>query len=57
MRLAGVLKTAYGVEAKLIPGSSGVFDVVIDGKKLFSKHDEGRFPEEDEIVELIEHPF
>ncbi|HEY4621884.1 MAG TPA: Rdx family protein [Gaiellaceae bacterium] len=32
-----------------IPGSTGQFDVVTDGRILFSKHSEGRFPEQDEI--------
>jgi selenoprotein W-related protein len=31
-------------------GSGGVFDVHADGKLIFSKHQEGRFPDEDEIL-------
>jgi len=27
-----------------------VFDVVVDGQLIFSKHDESRFPEPDEIL-------
>ncbi len=57
MRLASLLQQRFGVDARLIMGSGGVFDVVVDGKKLFSKHEEGRFPDEDEIVELIDDPF
>ena len=34
-------------------GGGGVFDVVVDGELLFSKHDEGRFPENAEIVDAI----
>jgi hypothetical protein len=34
-------------------GGGGVFDVVRDGKMLFSKHDAGRFPEDTEILELL----
>jgi selT/selW/selH-like putative selenoprotein len=30
-----------------------VFDITVDGQLLFSKHDQGRFPTESEIVELI----
>jgi hypothetical protein len=30
-----------------------VFDVVVDGKKLFSKHETGRFPEPGEVLGLI----
>jgi selenoprotein W-related protein len=53
VRLAKILKDKFGVEAKLTPGSGGVFDVAIDGAKFFSKHDEGRFPDEDELVATI----
>jgi selT/selW/selH-like putative selenoprotein len=34
-------------------GRNGVFDVVVNGKLVFSKHKAGRFPEEEEIVEAI----
>jgi selT/selW/selH-like putative selenoprotein len=30
-----------------------VFDVVVDGRLVFSKHQTGRFPEEREILLLI----
>jgi selT/selW/selH-like putative selenoprotein len=32
------------------PGATGQFDVFDDGKLIFSKQAEGRFPEHDEIV-------
>lgn len=41
------------MEAELIRGDGGVFDVVADGKLVFSKHSEGRFPEEREIVAVL----
>jgi len=44
----------FGVEVELIAGSGGVFDVVADGRKVFSKSTAGRFPEDGEIVRLIE---
>jgi selT/selW/selH-like putative selenoprotein len=31
-------------------GRDGIFDVLLDGKMIFSKHEVGRFPEEDEVV-------
>lgn len=34
-------------------GDDGVFDVEADGKLVFSKDDEGRFPTEREIVEKL----
>jgi selT/selW/selH-like putative selenoprotein len=37
----------------LIKGSGGVFDVTIDGKLVFSKHESERFPETREILDAI----
>lgn len=34
-------------------GSGGVFDVVVDGAKVYSKHATGRFPEPGEVVGLL----
>jgi selenoprotein W-related protein len=42
-----------GVEPQLIKGADGVFDVVANGKLIFSKHEAGRFPEESEILEAL----
>lgn len=41
------------MDAKLIKGSGGVFDVKVDGRLMFSKHELGRFPEPGEVVALI----
>ena len=38
------------VEAELVRGDNGVFDVVVDGECIFSKHSEDRFPEDEEIL-------
>ena len=37
----------------LIAGKPGQFDVIVDGKVIFSKHEEGRFPDEEEIVRAM----
>jgi selenoprotein W-related protein len=50
---AAELNRAFDVAAKLVKGSGGIFDVVVDGKKVFSKHETGRFPEPGEIVEIL----
>jgi selT/selW/selH-like putative selenoprotein len=42
----------HAVEAD--EGSTGQFDVIVDGQLLFSKYEEGRFPEPAEIRELLE---
>ncbi len=34
-------------------GGGGVFDVTLDGKLLFSKHKQGRFPEPGEILSVL----
>lgn len=34
-------------------GSGGVFDVVADGRRVFSKHETGRFPEPGEVVRAL----
>jgi selT/selW/selH-like putative selenoprotein len=41
------------LEAELIEGGSGVFDVVADGKLVYSKHDTGRFPESTEVISAL----
>jgi selT/selW/selH-like putative selenoprotein len=36
-----------------VRGSGGIFVVTADNKRIFSKHDEGRFPTETEIIEKL----
>jgi hypothetical protein len=45
---------ANGIPAKDIPGSKGQFDVLRDGELIFSKHEIGRFPEDDEILATLQ---
>ena len=42
-----------GAEVELIAGSNGIFDVTVGGKMIFSKFEQGRFPQADEIISLI----
>jgi predicted Rdx family selenoprotein len=51
--LAAAIQGETGVEAELIPGGNGIFDVVVDRKKIFSKHEADRFPENAEILSLL----
>jgi predicted Rdx family selenoprotein len=37
----------------IAPGKVGQFDVIADGKVLFSKHQEGRFPDEGEVLSQL----
>lgn len=38
----------------LVGGSGGIFDVTVDNQLIFSKHKVGRFPEEGELLRLLE---
>lgn len=40
-------------EMLLIPSSGGVFEVDVDGKRIFSKKELGRHAEEGEVVQLM----
>ena len=44
------MHNAFGLKAKLIPGSNGIFDVIVDGELVFSKDKTGRFPNPGELV-------
>ena len=37
----------------MIKGGGGIFDVKLDGQLIYSKHDTGRFPENDEVLSQI----
>jgi selenoprotein W-related protein len=38
----------------MIAGNGGIFDVKADGKLIYSKHETGRFPEHDEVLDQLE---
>jgi hypothetical protein len=44
---------ANGISATDIPGEKSQFDVVRDGKLVFSKQEAGRFPEQAEILAAL----
>ena len=51
--LAATIEAEMGVVPALVEGASGVYDIVCDGQLVFSKHEAGRFPEEEEIVAAL----
>jgi selT/selW/selH-like putative selenoprotein len=51
--LADELKANLGVDAQLISGRGGIFDVAVDGTVIFSKKITDRFPETGEVTELL----
>jgi selT/selW/selH-like putative selenoprotein len=44
-------KTSH--EAVAVSGEKGQFDVVADGRLIFSKDQEDRFPEQEEIIRAL----
>jgi len=52
--LAATIKGETGVESELVCGGGGIFDVVVDGEMIFSKHELDRFPEPEEILSKIQ---
>lgn len=40
-------------DAEAVSGEKSQYDVVADGKLMFSKQREGRFPEHDEIIRAL----
>lgn len=44
-------------ELTLVTGAKGVFDVVVDGEPLYSKHATGRHAEAGEVVRLFRERY
>jgi selT/selW/selH-like putative selenoprotein len=51
--LAADLKQRFDLDAILKPGHGGIFDVEVDGKMIYSKHETERFPNPGEVDGLI----
>lgn len=51
--MAASIKDTLRIDAELIEGSNGIFDIAVDGRVVFSKQAEQRFPKHEEIVERI----
>lgn len=44
-------------ELTMVMGSKGVFDVVVDGRTLYSKHETGRHAEPGEVLALFRERY
>jgi len=44
---------ANGIDAEAIVGQTSQFDVLRDGELVFSRQQEGRFPEHEEILTAL----
>ena len=51
--LAAELKASFGVDSELLSGEKGDFEVIVDGKTVFSKKKLSRFPEPGEVTETL----
>lgn len=54
--MAQELLTTFGVElgeVALVPGTGGVFEVRLDGETVWSRKEEGRFPDAKELKQRI----
>lgn len=54
--LAQELLTTFGEdlgEVALIPGKGGIFEVRLNGERLWNKKEAGRYPEPKEVKQLI----
>ena len=52
--LADKIKDRYGLEPELIPSGGGVFEVMVDGRLVFSKKQLNRFPAAEEIFASLD---
>jgi len=39
---------------KIVTGDKGIFDVDVDGTRIYSKHETGRFPDDGEVLAGLE---
>lgn len=51
--MAAEIKESTGLESTLIKGGGGEFEVTLDGRLIFSKRAEHRFPETEEILKQL----
>ena len=51
--MAATLREALDVEAELIAGDKGIYDIRLGDTMVFSKHAAGRYPDDDEIIAAL----
>ena len=51
--MADRIQKKFKVKPEFIEGRNGIFDVKLDDELIFSKYEVGRFPEGDEVIDLI----
>ncbi len=54
--MAAAIKKDHNAQVELIKSGGGIFDVKADGKLIYSKHQTGRFPEHNEVLDQLPSP-
>ena len=52
--LAAKLKKNFDIDASLIEGAGGVFDVKLNDELVYCKHETGKFPDEEELIAALQ---
>ncbi|MBU0731036.1 MAG: Rdx family protein [Proteobacteria bacterium] len=47
------IQKKISAEVEYIAGSGGIFEIVADGREIFSKRKIGRFPDASEIIKIL----
>ena len=53
LRARDLVKEQFKTNIDLVASSVGVFEITVDDKLVFSKKKEGRFPTDNELIELV----
>lgn len=51
--MAAEIRKQRGIDATLVRGSGGEFEITLDGALIFSKKQAGRFPDFEEVLALL----
>ena len=51
--MAEVIEAEFGIKPDLIKSGGGVFEIEVDGELIFSKRAQFRFPEHQEIIDIL----
>lgn len=51
--MAEAIEEEFDVKPEMIEGRGGVFTVIANGTEVWNKHDVGRFPEHNEVLDKI----
>ena len=54
LSLRETIEKQFGIKAELIKGTGGVFEVTLNNSLIFSKKELGRFPDDNEIKNIID---